>query len=125
MVQLLEMIAVEIGEEARRTDGMRRDVEIVDVAVPVVADASVGRSGAHECLYYKMILPCARAMPHPLPPASSTLSSSAAACTGLPLQPTRQVAASASRSLRRTISAPLPPSITRRRCTAGCDRCSP
>ena len=46
VVQLLEMILIEIGEEARRADRMRRDLEIVNVPVPVLAD--VGRGGARR-----------------------------------------------------------------------------
>ena len=38
MVQLLEVVLIEVGEEPRRADRMRRDLEIVDVLVPVVAD---------------------------------------------------------------------------------------
>ena len=44
VVQLLEVVLVEIGEEPRRPDRVRRDLEIVNVLVPVVAD--VGSCGA-------------------------------------------------------------------------------
>ena len=40
MVELLEMILIEVGEESRRPDRVRRDLEVVDVLVPVVADVS-------------------------------------------------------------------------------------
>ena len=43
MVQLLEMIFLEIGEEARRPDGMPGDLEIVDVLIPVGADVGCRR----------------------------------------------------------------------------------
>ena len=43
MVQLLEVILLEIGEEAGRAGRMRRDVEIVNVRVPVRAHGALGR----------------------------------------------------------------------------------
>ncbi len=43
MMQLLEVVLIEVGEEPRRSDGMRRDLEIVNVPVPVLAN--VGSSG--------------------------------------------------------------------------------
>ena len=43
VVQLLEVVLVEVGEEPRRPDRVSRDLEIVDVPVPVVAD--VGSCG--------------------------------------------------------------------------------
>ena len=42
MVQLLEVILIEIGEEARRADRVRGDLEIVNVLVPVVANVGSG-----------------------------------------------------------------------------------
>ena len=39
VMQLLEVVLVEIGEEARRADRMLRDLEVVDVLIPVFADA--------------------------------------------------------------------------------------
>ncbi len=42
VVQLLEVILIEVGKEARRADGMGGDVEVVDVLVPVRADVSNG-----------------------------------------------------------------------------------
>ncbi len=41
MVQLLEMILIEIGEEARGADRVAGDLEVVDVMIPVVADLRV------------------------------------------------------------------------------------
>ena len=39
VVQLLEMVLVEVVEEPARADRMRRDLQVVDVLVPVLADA--------------------------------------------------------------------------------------
>ena len=41
MVQLLEVVLIEIGEELPRPGRVGADVEIVDVMVPVVADGGV------------------------------------------------------------------------------------
>jgi hypothetical protein len=41
MMQLLEMVLVKVGEEAGRPDRVRGDVQIVNVAVPVLADGGV------------------------------------------------------------------------------------
>ena len=38
VMELLEVILVEIGEEAGRSDRVRRDLEIVNVTVPVLAN---------------------------------------------------------------------------------------
>ena len=51
VVQLLEVILVEIVEEPARSDRMPRDLEVVDVPVPVGADV-VDRRHA-EKLYYR------------------------------------------------------------------------
>ena len=47
VVELLEMIPIEVVEEAARTDRMRRDVEIVDVSLPVLADLRGRRHANH------------------------------------------------------------------------------
>ena len=47
MMQLFEMVLVEICEESARTDRMRRDVEIVDVSLPVLADLRGRRHANH------------------------------------------------------------------------------
>ncbi len=49
VVELLEVILVEIGEEPRRSDRVLRDLQIMNVLVPVVADSRVrwGRMKGH------------------------------------------------------------------------------
>jgi hypothetical protein len=42
VMELVEMVLIEIGEEPRRPDGMRRDVEVVDVLIPVAPDIGNG-----------------------------------------------------------------------------------
>ena len=42
-MQLLEVILIEIGEESRRSERVRGDLEIVNVPVPVVANVGCGR----------------------------------------------------------------------------------
>jgi hypothetical protein len=49
-MQLLEVVGVEIGEEAGRADWMFRDFEIVDVRVPVAANLGTRRSGHRRIL---------------------------------------------------------------------------
>ena len=49
MVQLLEMILLEIGEEPRRARRMRRDLEVVNVRVPVRANGALGRRVIRTC----------------------------------------------------------------------------
>ena len=49
MVQLFEVILLEIGEEARRARRMRRDVEVVNVRVPVRAHGALGRRMIRTC----------------------------------------------------------------------------
>jgi hypothetical protein len=44
MMQFLEVVLIEVREESRRSDGMRRDVEIVNVPVPVLSNGGSGRS---------------------------------------------------------------------------------
>lgn len=39
MMQLLEMVFVEVGKESRRAGGMLRNLQIVNVLVPIRADA--------------------------------------------------------------------------------------
>ena len=57
VVQLLEMVLVEVVEESARADRMRRDLEVVDVLVPVFADAIDRRDvlcrGHRRPLYYR------------------------------------------------------------------------
>jgi hypothetical protein len=38
MVQLLEMVLIEVGEERGRAGRARADIEVVDVPVPVLAN---------------------------------------------------------------------------------------
>jgi hypothetical protein len=45
MMQFLEMVLVEVGEEARRANRMSRNLEVVNMAVPVVANVG-SRGGA-------------------------------------------------------------------------------
>jgi hypothetical protein len=49
VMQLLEVILVQIGEEPRRPDRVLRDLEIMNVLVPVGADGGVrwGRMRGH------------------------------------------------------------------------------
>ena len=49
MVQLLEMILLEVGEEAGRARRVRRDVEVVNVCVPVRAHGALGRRVIRTC----------------------------------------------------------------------------
>ena len=46
-MELFEMILVEIVEEAARADRMPRDLQIVNVPVPVLADLVDRRHGTH------------------------------------------------------------------------------
>ena len=54
MVQLLEMILLEVGEEAGRSGRVGRDVEVVNVRVPVRTHGALGRqmirTRGHEAL---------------------------------------------------------------------------
>ena len=54
-MELLEMVLIKVGEEARRAHGMRRDLEIVNVLVPILANivSGCGRRRRHEA-YYKI-----------------------------------------------------------------------
>ena len=66
VVQLLEVVLVEIGEEARRAHRVVRDLEIVDVMVPVAADLGGRRAAAgpvRHGRYYRILMTfrqCAR-----------------------------------------------------------------
>jgi len=57
VVQLLEMVLVEVVEESARADRVFRDLEVVDVLVPVLADAIDRRDvlcrGHRRPLYYR------------------------------------------------------------------------
>ncbi len=55
MVQLLEMILLEIGEEARRAGRMRRDVEVVNVCVPVRAHGALRRRVIRTCGHERLL----------------------------------------------------------------------
>ena len=55
MVQLLEMILLEIGEEAGRARRMRRDVEVVNVRVPVRAHGALGRRVIRTCGHGRLL----------------------------------------------------------------------
>ena len=46
-MEFLEMILIEIVEESTRADRMLRDLEIVDVLFPVVADVRRRRHAGH------------------------------------------------------------------------------
>ncbi len=48
MMQLLEMILIQIVEEAAGPDRMTRDLEIVDMPVPVRADFVESRHAGHN-----------------------------------------------------------------------------
>ena len=58
MMQLLEMILLEVGEEAGRARRVRRDVEVVNVRVPVRAHGALGRLTDPDAVgtnaYYKI-----------------------------------------------------------------------
>jgi len=47
VMELFEMILVEIVEEAARTDGMPRDLQVVNVPVPVLTDLRRRRHVSH------------------------------------------------------------------------------
>jgi len=47
MMQLLEMILIEIVEKPAGSDGVSRDLEIVDVPVPVSTNLFSGGHGHH------------------------------------------------------------------------------
>ena len=49
------MILLEIGEEARRTGGVRRDVEIVNVRVPVRAHVALGGRLIAACGHERLL----------------------------------------------------------------------
>lgn len=55
VMELLEMVLIQVGEKAWRPDRMRRDFEIVDVLVPILANIvrGCGRRRRHEA-YYKI-----------------------------------------------------------------------
>ena len=55
MMQLLEMILLEIGEEAGRARRMRRDVEVVNVRVPVRAHGALGRRVIRTCGHERLL----------------------------------------------------------------------
>ena len=46
MVQLFKMVRIEIAEKPRGSHGVRRDLEVVDVLIPVAANISRARRGA-------------------------------------------------------------------------------
>ena len=129
-MQLLEVILVEIGEEARRADRMRRDLEIVNVLVPVVADVGSGGTDAamdDTAHYYKIkadgsAMRAARSR-HGSTSGTYDCWSSAAAFTAWRARTTPRAAACASRWSRPTTSAAAPRSTIRRPRTAACARC--
>ena len=43
VMQLLEMVLIQIAEEPRRPDGMRGDLEIVNMVIPVRTNVGCGR----------------------------------------------------------------------------------
>ena len=47
VMELVEMVVIEIGKEPRRSDRMRRNLEIVDMLIPVTTD--VGTGGGWGC----------------------------------------------------------------------------
>jgi hypothetical protein len=57
MMELLEMILIEIVEKSARADRMFRDLEIVNVTIPVLADTIDCRRGGsvdhRRPLYYR------------------------------------------------------------------------
>ena len=55
MVQLLEVILFEIGEEARRARRMRGDVEIVNMRVPIRAHGALGRRMIRTCGHRRLL----------------------------------------------------------------------
>ena len=60
MVQLLEVILLEIREKPRRPDRVLRNLKVMNVLIPVLANISSGRrAGGRHGAYYKVkVLPC-------------------------------------------------------------------
>ena len=55
MVELLEVILLEVREEAWRSGGMRRDIEIMNVRVPVRTYGALRRGGIRTCGHEQLL----------------------------------------------------------------------